>query len=397
MSLTAYLVIREGSKWTDVNRLVDGESVTIGRAPTNAICIKDERCSRVHAEVFMSQGNWTLRDLDSRNGTTVNGDRVREDRVLVPGDIIRIGSSHLAFVDDLTQAFPNSQSVLRGSRSVEEETTSNKTWDPDEDDSVLMDVGEPTQITHRREQSRFLEPSVSDGDTAIPKVGRAAAKLCRIAFDLAKATDVVSLANSALNGLFEGTSVDAGALLLRSGAAVGGELGDKLEVVASRTETPHRYQRISAFLSNTVLRDGQGVLARNVMDDSQLGARDSSGDMLATGVLCAPIRWQGDVLGLVHLYTTDAARPIDPDDLEFSLAVADTVAVALQNLNQRQVLVENLSLVQDENVQLREQLGVQSEIIGASQAMARVKQEIARAAPSRATVLIRGESGVGKE
>ena len=53
-SMTAYLVIREGSKWTDVFRLVDGESVTVGRAPTNEIVIKDERCSRNHAEVFQS-------------------------------------------------------------------------------------------------------------------------------------------------------------------------------------------------------------------------------------------------------------------------------------------------------------------------------------------------------
>src|SRR5207247_2372339 len=50
-----------------------------------------------------------------------------------------------------------------------------------------------------------------------------------------------------------------------------------------------------------------------------------------------------------------------------------------------------------ENVQLRERLGVQSEIIGSSFAVARITQEIGRAAPSRATVLIRGESGVGKE
>jgi hypothetical protein len=68
--MTAYLVIREGSKWTDVFRLVDGESVTIGRPPTNAIVVKDERCSRNHAEVFQSQSQWTLRDLDSRVGTT---------------------------------------------------------------------------------------------------------------------------------------------------------------------------------------------------------------------------------------------------------------------------------------------------------------------------------------
>ncbi len=58
-----------------------------------------------------------------------------------------------------------------------------------------------------------------------------------------------------------------------------------------------------------------------------------------------PIRWQGAVLGLVHLYSTDSAKPIDPDDLEFTLAVADTVAVALQNLNQRQELAENLNQI----------------------------------------------------
>src|SRR4029077_19327831 len=53
--------------------------------------------------------------------------------------------------------------------------------------------------------------------------------------------------------------------------------------------------------------------------------------------------------------------------------------------------------IRDENVELRERLGVQSEIVGASEAMNQVAREIARAAPSRATVLIRGESGVGKE
>ena len=48
-------------------------------------------------------------------------------------------------------------------------------------------------------------------------------------------------------------------------------------------------------------------------------------------------------------------------------------------------------------MQLRERLGVESEIVGNSPMMARVSREISRAAPSRATVLIRGESGVGKE
>ena len=112
------------------------------------------------------------------------------------------------------------------------------------------------------------------------------------------------------------------------------------------------------------MREAQAVLARNVLDDSQLGNRDSKGDILAASVICAPIRRDGLVLGVIHLYSTDVDRSLDPDDLEFTLAVADTVAVALENLSRRQELAENLDQVLDENVQLREQLGVQSEIVG---------------------------------
>ncbi|MEM6329269.1 MAG: sigma 54-interacting transcriptional regulator [Planctomycetota bacterium] len=399
--MTAYLVIREGSKWTDVFRLVDGESITVGRAPTNAIVVKDERCSRNHAEVFQSAGEWKLRDLDSRNGTLVDGSRLVADHTLTPGEIIRIGNSHLAFVDNLSQAFPDTGSVLRESRSVDAAGPSKRdTHDEgDDEESVLAEAHEPTHITHRREQSRYLEPDadLADAESAIPKVGRAAAKLCRIAFELAQATDTASLAQNALAGLFEGTPADAGAILLRSATGGGKRETGKLELAASRTDTSHGYQEVSPFLAATVMRDGQGVLARNIMDDSQLGARDSSGDILATSVLCAPIRSAGEVLGLVHLYSTDAARTIDPDDLEFSLAVADTVAVALQNLTQRQALAQDLSLVRGENEQLRERLAEEHSIVGVSGAIERVHQEIQRAAPSRATVLIRGESGVGKE
>lgn len=394
--MTSYLVIREGSKWTDVFRLVDGESVTIGRAPTNAIVVKDERCSRNHAEIFQVQQQWTLRDLDSRNGTQVDGAGISSDYHLEPGDIIRIGNSHLAFVDNLSHAFPDPSSVLRSSRPMDSD---GEQIVLDDDDESVFEPVEPTQITHRRGQSRFLEaPSEEDDQgVATPKVGRAAAKLCRLAFELAKTTDVISLSTTALSALFDSTQIDAGGLLLRGRDAEGGRTLETLEVISSRSESAHRYHRVSQFLAATVMRDGQGVLARNVMDDSQLGARDSSGDILATSVICAPIRQDGKVQGILHLYSTDASRPLDPDDLEFSLAVADTVSMTLQNLDRRQELAENLNLMRDENVQLREQLGVQSEIVGGSEAMARVEQQIARAAPSRATVLIRGESGVGKE
>jgi len=191
--------------------------------------------------------------------------------------------------------------------------------------------------------------------------------------------------------------MDAGGVLLLKNGAVGDVTANDLELVASRTETELPYHRISPFLAATVLREGEAVMARNVMGDSNLGSRDAKGDIHATSVICAPVRRGKKVLGLVHLYSTAAEHVPDPDDLEFTLAGADTLAVALQNLNRRQELAENLNQIRDENQQLRERLGVQSEIIGKSKAMERVTEEIARAAPTSATVLIRGESGVGKE
>ena len=390
--MIAYLVIREGSKWTDVFRLVPGESVTIGRAPTNQIVVNDERCSRNHAEIFHSSSGWTLRDLSSRNGTQVDGKRIEADYELKAGNIVRIGGSQLAFVDDLSQAFPDSSGVLHRSRGVE------GTGGSRIDNSDVLEAYEPTTITHRMGQSKLLKPPPEEHeeDLSQPKVGRAAAKLCRLAFELAKSTDVVTLANLTITGLFENTQVDAGGvLLLREGH--GDSPASSLEVVASRSDSEFPYHPVSSFMATTVLGEGQGVLARNVMDDSRLGSRDSKGDIHATSVLVAPIRHRGQVLGLIHLYSTDSVRVPDPDDLEFTLAVADTVAVAVENLARQQELAENLNVIRDENLQLRERLGVQSEIVGTSPVMMRVEEEIGQAATTRATVLIRGESGVGKE
>jgi transcriptional regulator with GAF, ATPase, and Fis domain len=392
--MLAYLVIREGSKWTDVFRLVPGQSVTIGRAPTNQVVIKDERCSRAHAELFHSQGHWVVRDLESRNGTVVAGQSIRGDHVLEPGEIIRIGQSQMAFVHDLTKAFPDSSGVLRDLKvrpGPGDETALADSLDDD-----VLTTAEPTTITHRRGQTKFLEPVV-ETDSVIPKVGRAAAQLCRLAFELAQAPDINTIARLALAGVFEGAQVDAGAILLLPRTAVDEPAGADLEVLASRSDSDFPYHRVSSFLASTVLREGEAVLARNVLGDSALGGRDSKGEIHATSVLCAPIRRGAKVLGLIHLYSTDPERIPDPDDLEFTLAVADTVAVALENLGRREELVDNLSQIRVENLQLRERLGVESEIVGNSPIMARVSREISRAAPSRATVLIRGESGVGKE
>ncbi|MDZ7615422.1 MAG: FHA domain-containing protein, partial [Patescibacteria group bacterium] len=208
MSELAYLVIREGTKWSDVFRLVPGQSITIGRAPTNQIVIKDERCSRTHVELFMSGGKWILRDLDSRNGTLVGDTRVTADWPLTPGDMIRIGRSQLVFVHRLSEAFADSSTIITRPAGAKPGG-----WRSSDDDSSVLSACEPTTITHRRGQTKFLEAGEED-TTGTSKIGAAAAKLCRLAFELAKAPDMAALGDLALSGLVENTQTDTAALLL---------------------------------------------------------------------------------------------------------------------------------------------------------------------------------------
>jgi pSer/pThr/pTyr-binding forkhead associated (FHA) protein len=66
-------------------------STSIGRAPEADICIADAKVSRIHTEIRPWGDDYVIKDLDSRNGTIVNGSRI-EIAVLRPGDTVRIGS-----------------------------------------------------------------------------------------------------------------------------------------------------------------------------------------------------------------------------------------------------------------------------------------------------------------
>lgn len=396
----AYLVIRDGKKWSDVFRLVPGRTVTIGRSPTAQIVIKDEQASRQHAEIFLSEGRWILRDLGSRNGTAIGRERVSGDHRLKPGDIIWIASTQMAFVNDLSTAYNRKifskveigGETITGLEVIEDSDASRDTI------SLTPTIAEPTNIVLRRQRTKFLQEDEASEPLAVDsKVGIDATKLCRLAFELANETTPRAIARMAIDCLIEGTNIDAGAVLMIPANRRTTVDPEKLEILAWRSENRPEYQRVSKFLAETVINSGEAVLARDIQDDSALGIRDEKGLIHATSVIAAPIRLNTRTIGLVHLYSTRRKDPLESDDLEFTLAVAETVAMALRTRYREQKLVEDLSKTRSEIDQLRSQLGVESEIVGASPAMYKVHEQVSKAAPSNATVLVRGESGVGKE
>jgi hypothetical protein len=69
----------------------DAEAVTVGRSHSCDVVVGEETVSRFHAELRHGDGDeWTVRDLDSTNGTWLNGSRIREARVF-RGDVLRLG------------------------------------------------------------------------------------------------------------------------------------------------------------------------------------------------------------------------------------------------------------------------------------------------------------------
>ena len=70
--------------------------IQVGRGLDNQVVLEDSRISRNHAEFYMRGNEWYLRDLDSTNGTYVNGYGIRE-RALESGDRISHGGVELTF------------------------------------------------------------------------------------------------------------------------------------------------------------------------------------------------------------------------------------------------------------------------------------------------------------
>ncbi len=384
---TAYLVVRRDDGFGDVFPLAAGQTYTLGRATTNRIVLKDDLCSREHAKISYRGGRWRLRDLNSLNGTRVNSVRLDSEWELTPLDEVYLGRTHLLFVEDMAQ--------LPDLPQHEEEGES-----------------EGVSIRKRLGQTRFLtpQPELTQEGTIVPgdrhALSRDLSLLYRLALDMGSASTYDELCRIVLDALLEAIPAEVGAILsiardsdgppagARVASADTGKAlrGIELEVTAHRHRDPsiNEYKRVSEYVSNEVLASREAILAEDVARDRYLRNRESLSDLGATSLICAPIVFGDRVLGLIHLYCTNPHKALDAEDLEFAVAVAKQLGGVIHQM-QRQVSLTA------ENRSLREQLHVESELIGESPAIKEIEQQIARVAGTNATCLIRGESGSGKE
>src|SRR4051812_42270655 len=87
-----YIEIHTGDTHKDLP--ITEKPITIGRHPTNMVVLADGMASRYHCVIEKGQQGLQVRDLDSSNGTKVNGQVIKTWR-LGDGDVVQIGKSTL--------------------------------------------------------------------------------------------------------------------------------------------------------------------------------------------------------------------------------------------------------------------------------------------------------------
>lgn len=382
----AFLLTWDGVAWSEVIRLRPGQTITIGRSTNNRVVIDDEACSRNHCEIFCASGVWRLRDPGSRNGTLLRGQRISGDVPLAGGDLICIGERWLGFTLDLDQVpqLPaNVRAVsLERATAVSVEPQRGSPQPPRPTDGIL----------HSSRTPEFLKGG--EHGTGVSVV---LARLYRLGLQMGSAATRQELANIVLAALTRETVAEIAAVLLAGTNVSDVPLPSDLQLAAWHSRGDLPYRRVSDHLSQIVLSSQEAILARDLAGHSRLRQSDSLGQIQAASLICAPIQSERRVLGLIHLYSRNPDNPLDRSDLEFVLAAASQLAVALTGLQERASLEQGLARARKVNLQLRSQLGHDQPLLGESPPMHQLREHLQLIAETDASVLIRGESGCGKE
>ncbi|HKS75283.1 MAG TPA: sigma 54-interacting transcriptional regulator [Terriglobales bacterium] len=342
--------------------LPDGE-ISIGRDPTNQLCISDKSLSRRHCLIAGGGERFTIKDSGSRNGTLLNGMPV-EEQGLRHGDQISVGESVIVF-------------LLHADETQLEKSP-----------VVFADTAElgGSPVVLRPEDSVYLH-----SQTAVTRIidptrqARDLNALLKIATGIGSIRDRESLQWQLLGLIFDVVPADRGAVVLTDNA------NDFDSGVAwDRVLGPAHPVRVSRTVVRRVLHERVGLVVSDVTSDRTLRSVQTLKDLQVRSLLCVPLLAQDGVLGAIYLDSRSTEDRFDENHLQVMTAVAGIATLAFDNVRRWEELVR-------ENSDLRAEINLEHNMVGSSPRIREVFEFIRRVAPTDSTVLIEGESGTGKE
>ncbi|MHC4414269.1 MAG: ATP-binding protein [Planctomycetota bacterium] len=285
------------------------EPQLIGRS-SESLPLTDTTVSRRHAELTPDDGKWFLRDLDSSNGTFVNGERITKDRIeLSPGDQIRCGSTLMLFAVTPPEAKSDRVRVVG----------------PQE-----MDVTVERRVNVNEDSMILAEPDPV----------KAATDHLRVIYELTGLTastfDRQALLDRVMELIFDEFKPDRGFILLKGDPD---DPAGRLEPVVVRYKIrPKTEDKDHIPVSQTIiqhtLRQGEGILSTNAMSDTRFRAGDSVQEYGIRSAICVPIRTGERIFGVIHIDSSMAHFTFTESQLRLVNAIGQHAALALTNVEQ---------------------------------------------------------------
>ena len=383
------LIAISGTLKGTIFTLTESETV-IGREASNPVCLNDLSVSRRHCVIRHERTDarsaaveteqtanlsnsidrpnsenhqFTIVDLESFNGTFVNGLPVKE-HTLAHGDQIAVGDVVLLFLLHETEA---------GAKAAIQS---------DEGNLITRST-----IRLRRDDALYLRPEKMMAELpATARVAQDLNALIKVSTTINSIGGLGELQKELLRLVIEVIPAERAAILLIDGSkeAAGPVFG------WTRMIGPDNSITVSQTITNQVLRERISLLSNDLFQPGGLVESPSLVESRICSVLCVPLVILENSLGVIYLDTSDPASRFDEGHLQLLTAIAAIAAAPIEN-------ARRLEWLEDENQRLREEIHVEHQMIGESAAMRAVYQFIGKVAATDSTVLIRGESGTGKE
>ena len=376
--MRARLIVETGAASPQLSDLSPKDTIRLGRNSKNDVVLDDPHASRWHAEVYSDGHRWFVRDRGTTNGTKVNGVRIHEPTVLDNNHVIGVGDARLRFTLD-------SSSV--GTAELPLAAVTGKAGERE---------GERRTVRGKEKRS---DPDVTEASPAL-----ASGDLSQTILHADELTALLqfmtaSLSETTPHGL---VALALTTVLKQTVANVAGFLSLDAEEPDFRLVLPAQAEvdtQLSRKLTQRVQQEKQPVWLgagrpREMDSESLVGFRDAVGiplhaNPVAGQALLGETSLPLEPLGTLHVYKSN--RLFTEREVRFCEVLAGFLAGTLHVLRARRAL-------EADNTRLRDHVAGGSDIlIGDSAAMKLIRQQIAQFSRLPCTVLITGESGVGKE
>jgi len=308
---------------------LDDTVMRIGRDASNPIRVPDTEISRQHAEIRCVDGEYSIVDLVSSNGTYLNGQRVTEAK-LTSGDRIQVGKTVLLFGTGTTVTRADLAKKITMITQVATEQSS----------AIVrsMSHAEGSQYLSRMERA---DPAWLTGAVAHLRV------LYETSQAVSHIADLDELLTRILQLIFQSIRAERGCIMLSSSES--SELECRAVYFSPGVSSDEQIE-ISQTIVDYVLSRGEGVRTSDAAADARFSPAQSIVRMGIREAICVPMKGRHDMMGIIYLDNRLTAeespeserspRRLSDEHLKLLIAIAHQAALAIEDTRHYEAKVQ---------------------------------------------------------